>query len=97
MPRRPDGPSKGGEGKGDQDHLDQLRLQQARKAPLRARILALYEEDSSRSLEPSDLLSELRGEFGELSIAHIEYHLGRLRELELIPSHRQKGDSPWQA
>jgi DNA-binding transcriptional ArsR family regulator len=76
-------------GRSDEQARKAPRLQQARKAPLRARILALYEEDSTCSLEPSDLLCDLRSEFGEPSIAHIEYHLGRLRELELIPSHRQ--------
>ena len=93
MPQRPD---KGGEGNRDQEQ-DQLILEQARKAPLRAAILALYQEDSSRSLEPPDLLDDLQAEFGKLSTAHIEYHLGRLRELELIPPNRQEGDSPWRS
>jgi DNA-binding transcriptional ArsR family regulator len=89
-------PWESGEEEGDRER-DRLRLEQARKAPLRARILALYEEDSSRSLEPSDLLEDLQAEFGKLSIAHIEYHLRRLRGLELIPPDRQRGDLPWRS
>jgi DNA-binding transcriptional ArsR family regulator len=94
MPQRPERPREHREGESDKEQ-DRIRLEQARKAPLRARILALYKEDSSRSLEPSDLLGDLSREFGELSLAHIEYHLGRLRELEMIPPSRPEGDSPW--
>lgn len=58
---------------------------------MRARILALYEEDRGRSLEPSDLLSDLQAQCPKSSTAHVEYHLARLRELGLIPAERPEG------
>lgn len=59
-------------------------LGKARRFPLRARILELYEEDESRSLEPCDLLGALRSEFGDLSPADIKYPVTWLRIAGLI-------------
>lgn len=90
MEHRPRDPGDSAEGNGEQDR-DRL-LEQARVAPLRARILELYEEDKDRSLSPSDLFRDLSDEFNNASIRHIEYHLKRLSELGLIPSVGQESN-----
>ena len=59
-------------------------LEKARRSPLRARILELYEADESRSLEPRDLLDAFQGEFGDPAPALIQYHVRRLRQAGLI-------------
>lgn len=65
--------------------MDERSEEQARKPPARARILDLYEEDRERSLAARDLIGDLRAHFGEVSLAHVEYHLQWLREAGFIP------------
>lgn len=61
------------------------KLARARKAPLRAHILHLYEEDKSRPLRAPELLDDVAKLFGPVSLSHLEYHLRWLREAGLIP------------
>ena len=63
----------------------QLTEEQARKSPVRARILELHEQDPSRSLAPDHLHTELCKSFDDLSQAQIAYHLRWLHTAGLIP------------
>jgi Fe2+ or Zn2+ uptake regulation protein len=63
----------------------QLKEEQARKSPVRVRILELYEENEGRSLEPDALLPRLREGFGSVSRPQLAYHLRWLRDADLIP------------
>ena len=59
-----------------------LKQEQARRAPIRALILDLYEQDRSRSKPvPANLIDELTENFGErVTEAQYDYHLRWLRE-----------------
>jgi DNA-binding transcriptional ArsR family regulator len=63
----------------------ELRIAQARKSPVRARILDLYEQNRNRSMAPADLLSELDA-LGVKSLGQVDYHLRRLQDLGLLPA-----------
>ncbi|HEX6456444.1 MAG TPA: hypothetical protein VF009_07995 [Solirubrobacterales bacterium] len=68
-----------------------LKREQARRAPMRARILELYEQDRGRSLAPDDLIDELTENFGvRITKAQVAYHLRWLREAELIPAEEDR-------
>jgi len=60
------------------------RQKKAREHPLRAQILCLYARDNDLSLAAVDLLPHLVSQ-DELSIAQVSYHVGVLREAELLP------------
>jgi Fe2+ or Zn2+ uptake regulation protein len=65
--------------------------EQVRKAPVRARMLDLYEGDRTRSLSARDLIGELRESFGEVPLAQVQYHLTWLRAAGLNPAAGDKG------
>lgn len=67
------------------DRLQATR-DRARVSPVRSRMLDLYEQDSSRSMEPHDLVEELTREGWEVNLPHVTYHLRKLQDAELIPT-----------
>lgn len=56
----------------------------ARSHSLRARILALYEEDEGRSLETVALLGDLGDE--DIPLSLVAYHVRVLQDAGLLPS-----------
>lgn len=56
---------------------------QARSHPIRARILALYEQDKQRSLVPEELIREFPDQL--VTPAVVKYHLRVLRDAGLLP------------
>jgi len=54
-----------------------------RSHPIRARILALYEEDPQRSLAPKELAQEFPDQL--VTAAGVSYHLRVLRDAGLLP------------
>jgi len=63
----------------------QLTEEQARKSPVRQRILELFQEDEGCSLDPDELLPRFREWFGNVSRSQLVYHLRWLRDADLIP------------
>ena len=59
------------------------RKEYARSHPIRAEILALYEEDEGRSLAALALLGDLADEGISLPVA--AYHVRVLQDAELLP------------
>ena len=61
----------------------------ARSHPMRAKILALYEEDEGRPLAALALLGDLADE--DASLALVAYHVRVLRDTGLLPKDCQCG------
>lgn len=59
------------------------REEQARNHPIRARILALYEQDPQRLLAPDELTREFLDQL--VTTAGASYHLRVLRDAGLLP------------
>lgn len=59
---------------------------QARRSPVRARILDLYEKNQDRLLTPSNFLEELTREGWQVTLAQVTYHVRRLADARLIPA-----------
>jgi len=72
-------------GNKDKDRLEVAQAR-ARISPARARMLDLYEEDPTRSMEPAALFEELTGEGWDVTVSQVNYHLQKLVDAELIPA-----------
>jgi len=53
--------------------------------PVRLRIVELVTRDPGRSLAAAALTTELRGDFPDMSIPLVAYHLRRLQDARLVP------------
>lgn len=58
---------------------------QALASPVRLRILELYARDPSRPLTASTFFPDLAGEFKDLTLKKVHYHLPQLQTVELLP------------
>lgn len=59
---------------------------QALAHPIRLRILELSTRDPTRPLAASTFFPDLTGEFDELTLSQVGYHLARLQDAELLPA-----------
>jgi hypothetical protein len=69
----------------DRDRLQATR-ERARISPLRSWMLDLYEQDPSRSMEPTALLEELTCAGWDATLSQVNYHLRKLQEAQLVPA-----------
>jgi hypothetical protein len=54
--------------------------------PVRFQILQLHTGDPSRPLTASTFFPELVGEFKDLTLKKVHYHLTQLQKVELLPA-----------
>ncbi len=69
------------------DDKRQRKEERARKHPIRAKILGLYEQDESRSLVALDLLPDLEEE--DTNVSAVAYHVRILQDAKLLPVQQQ--------
>jgi len=53
--------------------------------PIRLRMLELFTRDPARPLTASTFFPDLDGEFDDLTLPQVNYHLARLQDAELLP------------
>lgn len=54
--------------------------------PVRFRILELHTRDPTRPLTASTYFPDLAGEFKDLTLKKVHYHLTQLQKVELLPA-----------